>query len=126
MQRTSADFTNTFRTLSISGSVPATVETMTTADPDFEAWQSRWQARRARQPNAHSEADDLMRRHNPAYIPRNHKVEEALEAATAANDFSVMERLLDVLRRPYDHSADLPEFSTPAIGGRRYLTFCGT
>ena len=67
-----------------------------------------------------------MRRHNPAFIPRNHKVEEALEAATAAHDFPVMERLLNVLRRPYDYAANLPDFSSPAPSGGRYLTFCGT
>ena len=67
-----------------------------------------------------------MRRHNPAFIPRNHKVEEALDAAAAAHDFAVMERLLDVLRRPYDHAEDLPEFSLPAHSAARYLTFCGT
>jgi len=134
MQRRSADFTNIFRALSTlvssagssAGSSEGSVETITKDDPDFNAWHSRWRARRARQPQSPAEVEDLMRRHNPAYIPRNHKVEEALEAATAANDFAVRERLLDVLRRPYDHSADLPEFSTPAIGGRRYLTFCGT
>ena len=54
-----------------------------------------------------------MRRHNPAFIPRNHKVEEALLAATSGDDFSVMERLLDVLATPYDHDRDLPTFSTP-------------
>jgi serine/tyrosine/threonine adenylyltransferase len=122
MQRGAADFTNTFRTLSNA----AAVESMATADPDFNAWHRRWRSRRARQPQSPADAEDLMRRHNPAFIPRNHKVEEALEAATAAHDFSVMERLLDVLRRPYDYAADLPDFSTPVQSGGRYLTFCGT
>jgi len=130
MQRQSADFTNTFRTLSIPGSIPGSiagsVEGMTHADPDFDAWHRRWQARRARQPQSHGEVEDLMRRHNPAVIPRNHKVEEALEAATAAHDFSVMERLLDVLRTPYDYAVSLQEFSAPAGSGQRYRTFCGT
>ena len=67
-----------------------------------------------------------MRRHNPAFIPRNHNVEEALQAATSADDFSVMERLLDVLATPYDHERDLPMFSTPSPGERPYRTFCGT
>ncbi len=63
-----------------------------------------------------------MRRHNPAFIPRNHNVEEALEAATSADDYSVMERLLDVLATPYDHERDLPMFSTPSTGfGRAAL-----
>ena len=67
-----------------------------------------------------------MRRHNPAFIPRNHNVEEALEAATSGDDYSVMERLLDVLATPYDHGRDLPMFSTPGSGERPYRTFCGT
>ena len=67
-----------------------------------------------------------MRRHNPAFIPRNHKVEEALEAATTAGDFSAMDRLLDVLVTPYDHGRDLPMFSTPDIPRQPYRTFCGT
>jgi uncharacterized protein YdiU (UPF0061 family) len=67
-----------------------------------------------------------MRRHNPAFIPRNHKVEEALDAATTAHDFSVMARLLDALASPYDHDRDLPEFSMPPANQRPYRTFCGT
>ena len=70
-----------------------------------------------------------MRRHNPAFIPRNHKVEEALEAATSEDDYSVMERLLDVLATPYDHDRDLPMFSMPSAPGSAglpYQTFCGT
>ena len=54
-----------------------------------------------------------MRRHNPAFIPRNHLVEEALEAAASGHDFSVMERLLEVLATPYDHERDLPMFHAP-------------
>ena len=85
----------------------------TNADPEVEAWHRRLAARRGRQPQSPAEAEDLMRRHNPAFIPRNHNVEEALQAATGADDYSVMERLLDVLATPYDHGRDLPMFSTP-------------
>jgi uncharacterized protein YdiU (UPF0061 family) len=67
-----------------------------------------------------------MRRHNPAFIPRNHLVEAALDAATSGNDVSVMGRLLDVLTAPYDHSLDLPAFSTPSASQQPYRTFCGT
>ena len=66
-----------------------------------------------------------MRQHNPAFIPRNHNVEEALLAATEG-DLSVMERLLEVLAAPYDHDRDLPLFSEPRCGGGPYRTFCGT
>ncbi len=67
-----------------------------------------------------------MRRHNPAVIPRNHLVEEALQAATTRRDFSLVERLLDVLATPYDHDRNLPEFSMPGEDDRAYRTFCGT
>jgi uncharacterized protein YdiU (UPF0061 family) len=122
MQRGKADFTNTFRALSDATAAPDAA----TSDPAFEAWQGRWQSRRARQPQSDTEAAALMRRHNPAFIPRNHKVEEALEAAAAGHDFAVMEDLLDVLRRPYDYAADRPDFRRPGAGGERYRTFCGT
>lgn len=122
MRSREADFTNTFRVLSDS----ARVAEMAKGDADFTAWHGRWQSRRERQPQSPEDGVRLMRAHNPAFIPRNHKVEEALEAATAAHDFSVMERLLDVLRRPYDDTRDLPDFSTPSPGGDRYRTFCGT
>ena len=123
MQRRSADFTNTFRSLT-SGRLAR--RTPTNADPELEAWHRRLEARRGRQPQSPAEAEDLMRRHNPAFIPRNHNVEEALLAATSSDDFSVMERLLEVLATPYDHERDLPMFSAPGSGERPYRTFCGT
>ena len=121
MQRRSADFTNTFRSLTSGRLVEDS-----NADPEVEAWHRRLTARRGRQPQSPAEAEDLMRRHNPAFIPRNHNVEEALEAATSADDYSVMERLLDVLATPYDHERDSPTLSTPSSGEWPYRTFCGT
>jgi uncharacterized protein YdiU (UPF0061 family) len=96
------------------------------ADPDLRGWRARWETRRRRQPQPAAEAADLMRRHNPAVIPRNHKVEEALQAAEAG-DMAPLDRLLDVLARPYDHGrTDTAEYTTPDPGGRHYRTFCGT
>ena len=122
MQRRSADFTNTFRSLS-SGRL---MEDFAGADPELEAWHGRLMARRGRQPQSPAEAERLMQRHNPAFIPRNHNVEAALEAATSAGDYSLMMQLLDVLATPYDHSRDLPQFSAPGPSDRGYQTFCGT
>jgi uncharacterized protein YdiU (UPF0061 family) len=122
MQRRSADFTNTFRLLTTGP--PAGASTI--ADPEWEAWQRRLEGRRGRQPQSPAEAEILMRRHNPAFIPRNHNVEEALIAATGRDDVSVMERLLEVLATPYDHDRDLPMFSAASSGERSYRTFCGT
>ena len=128
MQRRSADFTNTFRLLTRlrQGSGGRLIGDSTNPDPELEAWHHRLDARRARQPQPPAEAEALMRRHNPAVIPRNDHVEEALLAATSGNDFSVMARLLEVLATPYDHERDLPMYSASSSGDRSYRTFCGT
>jgi len=122
MRRRSADFTNTFRLLTSGRLIGNTAN----ADADLEAWHHRLEARRGRQSQSLAEARILMRQHNPAFIPRNHHVEEALLAATGRNDVSVMERLLEVLATPYDHERDLPTFSAPGSGEGTYRTFCGT
>ena len=116
MQRLSADFTNTFRAL--------TTGRLLEEAPEFGPWHQQLAARRSRQPQSPDEVVTLMRRHNPAFIPRNHKVEEAL-AAASAGDSSTMTRLLDVLASPYDYGRDVPEFSVPNAPGA-YRTFCGT
>jgi uncharacterized protein YdiU (UPF0061 family) len=124
MQRRSADFTNTFRSLTRG----RLAEDPANADPEVEAWYRRLAERRGRQPQSPAEAENLMRRHNPAVIPRNHKVEEALQAAVA-DDYSPMEQLLDVLATPYDHYRDVLMFSLPSTSsssGQPYRTFCGT
>jgi uncharacterized protein YdiU (UPF0061 family) len=122
MSRQNADFTNVFRALSRAADAAA----LASEDADFAAWHGRLQARRSRQPQPAVEAEALMQRHNPAFIPRNHLVEAALAAATEEHDFGVMQRLMDVLARPYDYDRDLPEFTEPGKGDRHYQTFCGT
>ena len=122
MKRQSADFTNTFRTLSSAAGAGEIAK----ADPEFDDWYRRLEARRSRQPQSAAETEGLMRRHNPAFIPRNHLVEDALRAAADDRDLSVTQRLLEVLAAPYDHERNLPEFSTPGPDDRSYRTFCGT
>ena len=64
---------------------------------------------------------------NPSIIPRNHRVEEALEAAVTNDDYSVMEQLLEALSNPYAYSTDQEEYCIPpAPTNRPYRTFCGT
>jgi serine/tyrosine/threonine adenylyltransferase len=121
MQRASADFTNTFRRLTSE-----CTDREFNSDPEWEGWHCRLRARRERQSQSTADIGALMRRHNPAFIPRNHKVEEALLAATGSGDFSPMYRLLEVLAAPYDYDRDLPMFSAPGSGDRFYRTFCGT
>jgi uncharacterized protein YdiU (UPF0061 family) len=126
MKRESADFTNTFRLLTRERADVDTFGEFADAGPDFEAWRRRLDARRARQPQSPAEVEALMRRSNPAFIPRNHNVEAALMAATSEHELAVMDRLLDVLRSPYDHDRELPDFSAPGPQERPYVTFCGT
>jgi uncharacterized protein YdiU (UPF0061 family) len=122
MARHEADFTNVFRSVSRATAASA----LAAEDAEFAAWHRRLDARRSRQPQSAAAAEELMQRHNPAFIPRNHLVEAALAAATGEHDYSVMHRLLEVLARPYDHDRDLPAFSEPGKGVQHYRTFCGT
>ena len=69
-----------------------------------------------------------MRRVNPLVIARNHRVEEALAAASNEGDLAPFERLLDAIRRPYDEAPELAPYAEPAPASvtERYRTFCGT
>lgn len=92
-----------------------------------QGWFSRWQDRLGSQSQSWDESCALMRQHNPAYIPRNHKVEEALAAASEAGDTGPLEALLEIVARPYDHDAVHPGYNQPAPSGDHpYRTFCGT
>ena len=63
---------------------------------------------------------------NPLYIPRNHKVEEALEAATGG-DMQPYRTLLEVVTHPFDERSDWEAYARPAPESNgRYVTFCGT
>jgi serine/tyrosine/threonine adenylyltransferase len=123
MQKHQADFTNTFRALTF-GELEDTGLFGTT---EFAQWHELWQARLGRQQEPQDSAHQLMRTRNPALIPRNHRVEAALEAAVKQGDYSVMERLLGVLSSPYAHSPQQADYSMPpAPSDRPYRTFCGT
>ena len=67
-----------------------------------------------------------MRAVNPAVIPRNHRVEEALSAAEDHDDLSVLHRLLAALATPYEATADLASYQEPPPDDCSYRTFCGT
>ncbi|GAE48102.1 selenoprotein O and cysteine-containing homologs [Mesobacillus boroniphilus JCM 21738] len=117
-----ADFTNTFKALTfnqLEGSELFQAE-------EFAKWQGKWQERLGRQEQSKEDARELMRDNNPGVIPRNHRVEEALEAAVNG-DLSVMVKLLEVLANPYEHSPEQAEYCKPAPpAARPYRTFCGT
>lgn len=123
MHKYSADYTNTFRTLTFD----KPEDTVLFGTTEFTEWYELWQVRLSRQQNSKDSSHELMRSSNPAIIPRNHRVEEALEAAVKQGDFSVMHRLLDVISNPYAHSPEQADYSTlPSPSTRPYRTFCGT
>jgi uncharacterized protein YdiU (UPF0061 family) len=68
-----------------------------------------------------------MQRHNPAIIPRNHKVEEVLEVAVESGDYGPLKRLLAVISKPYEATEENADFRLPRpVGASEYRTFCGT
>ncbi|MCJ8501131.1 hypothetical protein [Desulfatitalea alkaliphila] len=95
--------------------------------PDCKQWFERWQARLKRQPDSREASHRLMTTSNPAVIARNHRVEEALEAAVERADFTVMEKLLGFLSQPYQDPPEQAGYHLPAPpSSRAYRTFCGT
>ncbi|MBL9206001.1 MAG: YdiU family protein [Opitutaceae bacterium] len=122
MQRRRADYTQTWSDLTAG----LAIKDVRRADQDFMHWHGRWQARLSRQPQTTAEVRRLQRAANPAFVPRNHLVEAALEAAEQG-DLVPLERLVQVLQSPFDHDRDAPEYRTGAPdGGEGYQTFCGT
>jgi serine/tyrosine/threonine adenylyltransferase len=104
------------------------------ADPAApETWLGRWRARCADEDEGNGDGAGraraaAMRRVNPLVIPRNHRVEEALEAASDDGDLAPFGRLLDALRRPYEEAAEHLAYAEPAPAEvtASYRTFCGT
>jgi uncharacterized protein YdiU (UPF0061 family) len=116
MRLNRADFTNTFRQLHPSKSPRS---------PLLNDWHSRWVARLGN-PDGISDAIELMNQTNPAVIPRNHLVEEALEEASTNQNLKKFHQLLEVLQKPYENPVDA-KFESPAPeGSPHYRTFCGT
>ncbi|KPC77892.1 hypothetical protein ADL26_01440 [Thermoactinomyces vulgaris] len=122
MQKHRADYTNTFRALTFD----ETEDTALFRSQEFAQWREQWHNRLTRQPEPKSASHQLMRNNNPALIPRNHRVEEALEAAVNG-DNSVMNQLLKALSNPFAHSPEQADYCTlPPESSQPYRTYCGT
>ncbi|WP_170338754.1 protein adenylyltransferase SelO [Ruegeria arenilitoris] len=117
MAQNQADFTNTFRAL---GSDAA--RDQFTDPAAFDSWAEGWCARLTR------EADPaaVMHAANPAFIPRNHRVEQMIQAAVQG-DYAPFHRLNAVLARPYDDQPDAADLRRPPTQDEVvHATFCGT
>jgi uncharacterized protein YdiU (UPF0061 family) len=116
LQRERADFTITFRALS-NGEEPAALSD----------WLPGWRERLSRDQQTAEERRSLMRSVNPAYIPRNHRVEAMIKAAVEQADFKPFEKMLRVLTNPYEEQVGAEIYAeAPGETDTVYRTFCGT
>ena len=124
MQRLGADYTNSFRDLADQQLANSELH----RDAAFQEWHNRWRRRVERQGQPFGVVKDIMNRHNPAVIPRNHRVEAALAAAEKDSNLKPLEDLLRVLATPYADlvGADRDYRKPPEPSNQRYQTFCGT
>ena len=122
MKKYKEDYTNTFLALTFED-FPQSGMFVT---DEFSVWYKKYQDRIKSQGKSKAEVFNLMKNSNPAVIPRNHRVEEAL-AAAENGDFSVMNNLLKALANPFEHSDFQKEYSKPAPKSQcDYKTYCGT
>ena len=142
MQRAGADYTLTFRRLcdaagagvgadpaAVAADAGAAAANILGASPPIELaqWITAWRARLARDPQLPADRARAMRAVNPAYIPRNHRVEAAIAAATERADFAPFHEMLQVWSRPYEEQPGREAYLLAPLPAERVLqTFCGT
>lgn len=117
MEQSGADFTNTFRALS-KGSARDEI-----VDRDaYQSWHETWQKRIS----SETEPQGLMARVNPVLIPRNHRIEQMIDAAVGG-DFAPFHRLNDALKTPFTERDDIADLQRPPSAQEVVpATFCGT
>lgn len=122
------DFTLLFRLLADGlGGDMASARSLFDNPSSFDPWLDRWLARLEKEEWSLSEQAEAMDQVNPVYIPRNHKVEEALQAASQGSDIGPFERLLEAVTKPFEKRPGLEEYEGPAPQDfGPYVTYCGT
>ena len=117
MAENQSDFTNTFRALA-----DGKARDQFTDPAAFDSWAAGWQARLEGEP----EPQAVMRAANPAFIPRNHRIEEMI-AAAAAGDYTLFHRLISALSCPYEDQPEHADLQRPPLPEEVVqATFCGT
>ncbi len=121
MKKNKADYTNTFyHLMNVRSNDEIYKKT------DFLTWIDKWKLRSQLNNSSKERQIKLMRKNNPIIIPRNHKVEEALKDANNGN-LNKINRLLNILDKPYDNQDIANEYRLPAPESKeKYQTFCGT
>jgi uncharacterized protein YdiU (UPF0061 family) len=119
MESNKADYTNTFCYLMNIESNDNKYNNL-----DFKKWLKKWEDRILINKGSKEKSINLMRKNNPIVIPRNHKVEEALEAANNDN-LKLLNKLLVILKKPYNSQVNIMNYQSPS-SNLSYQTFCGT
>lgn len=126
----SVDYTVFYRRLCAAAADPAAdaqVASLFENPGAFHDWAEAWRRRLAREDVAPEARAAAMRLVNPAFIPRNHRIEASIQAAVLRNDFEPFETLVRVLERPYEEQPELAYLSEPPqLDERVQNTFCGT
>jgi uncharacterized protein YdiU (UPF0061 family) len=130
MTQNQVDFTLLFRRLAdaqIEGDGNAAIRTLFADPSGYDTWAPRWRARLLQDPEDVVTRSATMRAVNPAYIPRNHRIEAMIKAAVDQEDFAPFEELMGVLSRPFDEQPAFSRYALPPAAEERVLqTFCGT
>lgn len=121
METHKADYTNTFLALTFQ---QFTDEPLYQSE-GFKAWYEKWRTRVDYENNQEAILT-RMKQHNPAIIPRNYYVEEAIEAAVAHHDFTKVHDLVEACKEPYAHTGMQKKYQIPPDFDGLYQTFCGT
>ncbi len=126
MDAEDADFTLTFRTLCDAAAAADAMPALFADSERLRPWLTTWRARLSLEDTPCAARAAAMRAVNPAFIPRNHRVQAAI-AAAEAGDFSVFEALIQVLARPYDEQPEAAAYGAPPRPEEVVrATFCGT
>jgi uncharacterized protein YdiU (UPF0061 family) len=124
------DYTLFFRRLCAAAAGPSSDPALLSLFEEpaaFASWMEAWRGRLAIEGGTSDDRAQAMRRANPAFIPRNHRIEEAIVAAVEQSDFRPFETLVQVLARPYEDQPDHARLAEPPGPEQRaYKTFCGT
>jgi len=130
MTKNQADFTNTFRRLgdaALGTGNDEPVRGLFIDPPVFDEWAARWRQRTATEAQTPAERQAAMHRVNPAFIPRNHRVEAVIQAAMNNDDYAPFEELLTVLSKPFEDQPAFAAYAEPPEADQRVTqTFCGT
>jgi uncharacterized protein YdiU (UPF0061 family) len=130
MAKNRTDFTLTFRRLSDAALNPADdhlVRQLFAEPAAYDEWAARWRRRLAQESQSAKERQAAMRAVNPAFIPRNHRVEAVIQAAMNNDDYAPFEELLVVLSKPYEDQPGFAAYAEPPEPHQRVTqTFCGT